>query len=147
MHIDWIAFAPAAALGGGLLVGLSTALFLLGDGRIAGISGILAAPWRSVVSGRWRSIDGTRAAFLAGLVASPWLWRLAAPLPSTTPDVGHATLLASGVLVGVGVRLANGCTSGHGVCGLSRGSMRSLANVIAFMAAGAASVFVVRHGF
>ena len=110
MSIDWNSFTPWASLAGGLGIGLATALYLLGNGRIAGIAGIVGAPW-----------------------------------PALSVDVGPGALIAAGLLVGIGVRLGNGCTSGHGVCGLSRLSLRSLVNVLAFMGAGFATVFVLRH--
>jgi len=145
--IDWSAFTPWHSAAGGVLIGIATAIFLLGDGRIAGIAGIVASPWRSIVTRQWQSLDWTRVAFIAGLLAAPWCWRLFAPLPSTAVDVGPFMLVFAGLLVGVGVRMGNGCTSGHGVCGLSRFSLRSLVNVLAFMGAGALSVFVLRHVF
>jgi hypothetical protein len=88
-----------------------------------------------------------RLLFLAGLLVSSWVWGLFAPLPEARLDVGIGGLVVAGLLVGVGVRLGNGCTSGHGVCGLSRFSLRSLANVMAFMGAGVVTVFVLRHIF
>lgn len=142
MQLDWNHFTPIASLAGGAAIGLATALYLLGSGRIAGIAGIVAAavqalPWRRGAALPWL--------FVAGLALAPWCWRLVAPLPGMRVDVGSAGLIVAGLLVGFGVRLGNGCTSGHGVCGLSRLSLRSLANVLAFMAAGAATVFVLRH--
>ena len=145
MHIDLPAFTPWASLAGGLLIGLATALYLFATGRIAGISGIVAGPWRELVAGRWRAIDGTRLAFVGGLLAAPLLWRVVAVLPSSAAGARVPLLLAAGLLTGLGVRLANGCTSGHGVCGLSRSSGRSLVDVLAFMGVGALAVFVVRH--
>ena len=145
MHIAPDVFTPWASLAGGLLIGAATALWLFATGRIAGISGIVAGPWRELVTGRWHGIDGTRVAFVAGLLAAPMLWRALAVLPSSASGARVPVLLAAGLLTGVGVRLANGCTSGHGVCGLSRLSRRSLVNVLAFMGAGAATVFVMRH--
>jgi uncharacterized membrane protein YedE/YeeE len=145
MHIDWTSFTPWASLAGGLLIGLATTIFLLGDGRIAGISGIVGGPLRAAVRGRFAEIDWTRVAFVAGLLVAPWLWRVFAAPVASRVDVSTAAMAAAGLLVGVGVRMGNGCTSGHGVCGISRFSVRSLANVVAFMVAGAASVFVMRH--
>lgn len=149
MRIDWTAFTPWSALAGGLLIGLATALYLLGSGRIAGISGIVAGPLRALLAGRSLQPEASRLFFLGGLLVSPWLWRLLVPmpLPAVTVDVGPAALLLAGLLVGVGVRMGNGCTSGHGVCGLSRLSLRSLVNVLSFMGAGMATVFVLRHVF
>ncbi len=143
--IDWNAFTPWSALVGGLVIGVATALYLLGSGRVAGIAGIVASPLRAIASGRPLAPEATRLLFIGGLLAAPWLWRLVAPLPNMHVDVGWAGLIAAGLLVGVGVRMGNGCTSGHGVCGLSRFSLRSLANVLAFMAAGVAMVTLLRH--
>jgi uncharacterized membrane protein YedE/YeeE len=145
MTIAWTLFTPWSALLGGLLIGLASALFVLGNGRVAGISGIVASPLRAVFGGTGLAPERTRLLFLAGLLLAPWLWRLFAPLPAVTVDVGVPALVAAGLLVGVGVRMGNGCTSGHGVCGLSRLSMRSLVNVLAFMGTGVATVFVLRH--
>ena len=143
--IDWNAFTPWSALVGGLVIGVATALYLLGSGRVAGIAGIVASPLRAIASGRPLAPEATRLLFIGGLLAAPWLWRLVAPLPNMHVDVGWAGLIAAGLLVGVGVRMGNGCTSGHGVCGLSRFSLRSLANVLAFMAAGVVMVTLLRH--
>ncbi|MBY0468543.1 MAG: YeeE/YedE family protein [Burkholderiaceae bacterium] len=145
MSIDWNHYTPWASLCGGLLIGLATALYLLGTGRIAGIAGIVAGPLRALLgTGAW-SLQRVPLLFIAGLLIAPHLWRLVAPLPVASVDVGPLGWVAAGLLVGVGVRMANGCTSGHGVCGLSRFSLRSLVNVITFMGAGAVTVFVLRH--
>lgn len=145
MTIDWLHFTPWASLAGGLVIGLATALFLFGNGRIAGIATIVASPLQALVTGRSLRPDASRLLFLLGLLLAPWCWQLLAPLPKAAVDVGPGTLVLAGLLVGVGVRMGNGCTSGHGVCGLSRMSGRSLANVLAFMGAGFATVFVTRH--
>ncbi len=137
--------APWASLAGGLLIGLATALYLLGTGRIAGIAGIIASPLRAFVAEGKMAPEQLPLLFIAGLLVAPHLWRLFVPLPATTIDVGPAALAVAGVLVGVGVRMANGCTRGHGVCGLSRFSLRSLVNVLAFMGTGMVTVFVLRH--
>ena len=149
MQLDWNSFTPWASLAGGLTIGLAAALYVLGVGRIAGIAGIVGSALQSL---RWLRSPRRRPAsaalawwFLLGLALAPWAWRLVAPLPAMAVDVGPIGLIAAGLLVGFGVRLGNGCTSGHGVCGLARLSLRSLANVLAFMAAGAATVFVRRH--
>ncbi len=147
MTIDWTAFTPWSALIGGTVIGLASALYILGNGRIAGIAGIVASPLRALLSGASLAPERPSLLFIGGLLAAPWLWRLAAPLPSMQVDVGWLGVIAAGLLVGVGVRMGNGCTSGHGVCGLSRLSLRSLANVLAFMGAGFATVFVLRHLF
>jgi hypothetical protein len=147
MNIDWASFTPTAALLGGILIGAASALFLLANGRIAGITGILASPLLALVQRRPLAAQRPRLLFLVGLLAAPLVWQLFAPLPRATLEAGTGVLVAAGLLVGVGTRLANGCTSGHGVCGLARLSLRSLANVGVFMGAGFATVFVVRHGF
>ena len=145
---DWTAFTPWSALAGGALIGLAAAICLLGCGRIAGIAGIVGQPLRDLLHGQaggWLARHRLRLLFVAGLLMAPWLWRLAAPLPPMRLDVGTPVLIAAGLLVGFGSRLGNGCTSGHGVCGLSRLSARSLVNVLCFMGSGFATVFVVRH--
>lgn len=144
IEIAWAQFTPWTSLAGGLLIGLAAAILLAGAGRIAGIAGIVGAAWQLARSGKLAH-EGARWAFIAGLLIAPWAWQLAAPLPalgasSATP----ALLVTAGLLVGVGVRLGSGCTSGHGVCGLSRGSRRSAVNVLAFMAAGFATVALMR---
>ena len=140
MMIDWANFTPWPSLAGGALIGLAAALFILLSGRVAGISGILGGLLR------WPKGDAAwRVAFLLGLVAAPMAYALVKPLPAVQVDAGTATLLVAGLLVGVGTRYGSGCTSGHGVCGLSRMSPRSLAATASFMAAGFAVVFVVRH--
>jgi len=145
MTIAWTSFSPWASLAGGLLIGIACALYLLGNGRIAGIAGILAGPLRALPSRERLRRQRTPLAFIAGLLLAPWLWRVFAPWPVLSVDVGPGALLLAGLLVGIGVRMGNGCTSGHGVCGLSRLSRRSLVNVLAFMGAGFATVFVLRH--
>ncbi|MBL8279082.1 MAG: YeeE/YedE family protein [Pelomonas sp.] len=142
MTLNWTAFTPASALAGGALIGLAAALLILLGGRIAGISGILGGLLRRVPGERaWR------AAFIGGLVVSPWMYAaLAAPLAPRI-EAGWPTLLAAGLIVGIGTRYGAGCTSGHGVCGLSRLSWRSAVATATFMAAGFATVFVARHLF
>ena len=147
MNIAWNAFTPWSALLGGAVIGLAAALYILGNGRVAGIAGVIASPLRALLNGDRMSAESTRLLFVAGLMLAPWLWRLAAPLPQTSVDVGMWAVVAAGLLVGVGVRMGNGCTSGHGVCGLSRFSGRSLVNVLAFMGAGFVAVFAIRHLF
>ncbi len=140
MQIDWNVFTPWAALAGGALIGLSAAMFVLLNGRIAGISGVLGGllkPARGDVA--WR------VAFIAGLVLAPWVYLLATAWPATQIDASWGALLLAGLLVGVGTRYGAGCTSGHGVCGLSRLSPRSLVATLTFMGAGFATVFVLRH--
>ncbi|MBX9299210.1 YeeE/YedE family protein [Chromobacterium vaccinii] len=139
MMIDWSHFTPWSALAGGALIGLSAAWLILLNGRVAGISGIvgnLLAPGGD---------KGWRLAFVAGLVLSPWLYRLFAAPPDIRLDDRWWLLIAAGLLVGYGSRLGSGCTSGHGVCGLARLSPRSLAATLVFMAAGFAAVWLMRH--
>lgn len=140
--IDWNSFTPVSSAAGGALIGLAAALFILFNGRIAGISGILGG----LLS--WPKGDvAWRIAFLGGLVAAPLLFGLAAPLPAVRIDAGLPVLIAAGLLVGLGTRYGAGCTSGHGVCGLSRLSPRSMVATAAFMGAGFATVFLIRHVF
>ena len=142
MSTDWTHFTPRSSLAGGLLIGLATALLLLLSGRIAGISGIvggLLRPGKGDVA--WR------VAFVLGLFAAPLVFVLAMPLPRVAIDASTTTLIIAGLLVGVGTRYGSGCTSGHGVSGLSRGSRRSIVATASFMVAGFLTVFVVRHLF
>lgn len=145
MTIDWNAFTPWSSLAGGLAIGLASGLFVLGNGRIAGIAGIVGSAWNALLGGAGFAGNTVRWLFILGLVAAPWLWQVVAPLPASTLDVGWTGVIVAGLLVGIGVRMGNGCTSGHGVCGLSRLSVRSLVNVVAFMGAGFATVAVLRH--
>lgn len=140
MTIDWNAFTPWSALAGGVLIGVAVAMFLLLNGRIAGISGVVGGLLRPA-----RGDIAWRVAFVAGLIAAPLLYALAAPPPALHIDAQYGAVLLAGLLVGVGTRLGSGCTSGHGVCGLSRLSLRSLVATLAFMGAGFATVFVTRH--
>ncbi|QGZ53939.1 YeeE/YedE family protein [Paraburkholderia acidiphila] len=140
MSLDLAHFTPFASFAGGLMIGAAAALFVLVNGRIAGISGLLGGLLPG--SGAER---GVNAAFVAGLVAAPLLWRLRAALPAMQIDASALTLVVAGLLVGVGTRYGSGCTSGHGVCGIARGSRRSFVATGAFMAAGFATVFAVRH--
>ncbi|WP_322015117.1 YeeE/YedE family protein [Paraburkholderia sp. J12] len=148
LALDFAHFTPLASLAGGLLIGAAATLLVLGNGRIAGISGIVGGLFSSMFGGLAGAARGERAwrlAFVAGLFAAPWLWRLVAPLPAPVIAASPVTLIVAGLLVGVGTRYASGCTSGHGVCGIARGSLRSVAATLAFMAAGFATVYVVRH--
>lgn len=145
MNIAWDAFTPWSALAGGLVIGLAAALYLLGNGRIAGIAGIVSGPLSALLNGQSLRPERVRLLFIAGLLAAPWAWSLVAPLPTSTVSASQGALVLAGLLVGIGVRMGNGCTSGHGVCGLSRFSLRSLVNVLAFMGAGFLTVFALRH--
>ena len=144
MTILWNSFTPWTSLAGGMLIGLAAALLIVLLGRIAGISGIVGAllqrsSWASVANWGWR------AAVVIGMVAAPLVWQLIAPLPPMEMPSNPLVIVLAGLLVGFGTRLGSGCTSGHGVCGLSRLSLRSLAATLTFIGAGAATVFVVRH--
>lgn len=140
MQIDWDHFTPWSALSGGALIGAASAMMILGVGRIAGISGIVGGLMPP------RTNDALwRIAFIAGLICAPAalsLWR--PPIPPTF-STSWGVLALAGALVGFGSRLGSGCTSGHGVCGLSRLSPRSFAATATFMTVGFATVFVVRH--
>ncbi|MBT9530454.1 MAG: YeeE/YedE family protein [Pseudomonas sp.] len=141
MTIDWLHFTPWPALAGGALIGLAAALFVLFNGRIAGISGLLGSLLVRGGEGR-----GEKALFLLGVLLAPLLWQVFAALPAIEFQGGWLSLLLAGLLVGVGTRYGAGCTSGHGVCGISRLSPRSLVATLAFMASGFATVYVLRHG-
>jgi len=140
MNIDWNAFTPYASLAGGALIGLAAALLVLLNGRIAGISGVLGGLLQPV-----KGDISWRAAFLLGLAAAPAVYALFTSVPSLHIDAGWGGLVVAGLLVGVGTRYASGCTSGHGVCGLSRLSPRSVVATAVFMGAGFVTVFVMRH--
>ena len=140
MHVDWAAFSPVPAIEGGILIGIAVTLFLLLDGRIAGISGIVGG-----LLNLRRSDIAWRAAFVVGLLVAPLVYATIAQLPKLRVDAGFGTLVVAGMLVGIGTRLGSGCTSGHGVCGVSRLSTRSLVATAAFMVAGFATVYVTRH--
>lgn len=140
MNIDMLGFTPWTSLAGGLLIGAGIALFALLAGRIAGISGIVGGLLRPK-----RGDTGWRIAFLAGLAGAPFAYALFMPLPEVRVDAGVPVLLLAGLLVGVGTRYGSGCTSGHGICGLSRRSPRSIAATAAFMATGFITVWLLRH--
>lgn len=143
MNIDWTHFTPWSSLSGGIILGVASALFILINGRVLGISGILGGllpPKAGDIF--WRL------AFLAGMFAAPWIFTILAPPELVTApqiDADTLMLIVAGLLVGVGTRYGSGCTSGHGVCGLSRMSPRSLVATLSFMAAGFLTVYIVRH--
>ncbi len=140
MTIAWQHFTPWSALLGGALIGLAASMFVLLNGRIAGISG--------VVGGLFKPVSGDvawRLVFVLGLLVSPWVFRGFSNLPTLQIDASMGMLSAAGLLVGVGTRYGSGCTSGHGVCGLSRLSPRSLVATLVFMGAGFVTVFALRH--
>ena len=134
-------FTPVSALVGGVIIGLSTTLYLWLTGRYAGISGILRGAMFDSDAERWMD-----SLFVAGLVLGGALWFGLGPRSSGSHGANPLILVAlGGLLVGFGTSLGNGCTSGHGVCGLGRLSVRSLAAVVTFLATGMLTVFVVRH--
>ena len=140
MLIDWTHFTPWAALAGGVLLGLASALFVLLNGRILGISGIVGGLLRP------RAGDmGWRLAFLLGMLVAPGLYWLVVGPTQPRIDATWGMVVMAGLLVGVGTRYGSGCTSGHGVCGLSRMSPRSLVATLAFMGAGFVTIFLIRH--
>lgn len=144
MTILWNAFTPWSSLAGGVLIGLAAAGMVVLLGRVTGISdivGTLLQPSSWQQSSAW----GWRLAFVLGLLAAPLVWQLFAPLPAMDLPRSQWVIVLAGLLVGFGTRLGTGCTSGHGVCGLSRLSLRSLAATLVFMACGALTVFVLRH--
>ena len=140
MTIDWMNFTPLTAAAGGALIGVAAALLLMMNGRIAGISGILGGAIEKGTPDRaWRIV------FVLGLMAAPWIWTAFAELPASSVEGSSAGLIVAGLLVGFGSRLGSGCTSGHGVCGISRLSPRSLIATATFMAAGFLVVYLLRH--
>ncbi len=140
MTVDWFHFTPWTSLAGGALIGLAASLFAVGNGRIAGISGLIGSLLQ-------RGSEGTseKALFLLGLLVAPLLWGVFAALPLIEFQSGWLGLILAGVLVGVGTRYGSGCTSGHGVCGISRLSPRSMVATVCFMVSGFITVFVLRH--
>ena len=140
MTVDCLNFTPWSSLAGGALIGLAASQFAVGNGRIAGISGLIGSLLQ-------RGGEGVseKALFLLGLLVAPLLWGLFAALPAIEFQSGGLGLIVAGVLVGVGTRYGSGCTSGHGVCGLSRLSPRSMVATVCFMASGFLTVFVLRH--
>ncbi len=140
MTINWNAFTPWTALAGGILIGLAASLLVLFSGRIAGISGILGG----LLSPRRGDINW-RVAFLGGIIIAPTLYTLFIESPLIKVTASPVILIAAGLLVGFGTRYGSGCTSGHGICGISRLSPRSMIATIVFMALGFLTVYLVRH--
>ncbi|MBX8473927.1 YeeE/YedE family protein [Pseudomonas cichorii] len=139
MLIDWLHFTPWSALAGGLLIGLAASLFVLGNGRITGISGLLAS---LLQQGEGRN---EKALFIVGLLVSPLIWGLFSAWPAMSFETSWPGLIVAGLLVGIGTRYGSGCTSGHGVCGITRLSPRSMVATVVFMLAGFCTVFILRH--
>ncbi|KQZ81553.1 MULTISPECIES: YeeE/YedE family protein [unclassified Pseudomonas] len=140
MNVDWLNFTPWSSLAGGALIGLAASLFVIFNGRIAGISGLIGSLLQ-------RGSEGVseKALFLLGLAIAPLVWRLFSSLPPIEFKSGWFGLSLAGLMVGIGTRYGSGCTSGHGVCGLSRLSPRSMVATACFMFSGFATVFIVRH--
>jgi uncharacterized membrane protein YedE/YeeE len=140
MTIDWSHFTLWTSLAGGVLIGIAAAMLILLNGRIAGISGIVGGLLRP------RAGDvAWRAAFVGGMIAAPLAYAALVAVPSVTIAAGYPALIVAGLLVGVGTRYAGGCTSGHGVCGISRLSPRSIFATLTFMAGGFLMAFLLRH--
>ncbi|MCV4285246.1 YeeE/YedE family protein [Pseudomonas capsici] len=139
MLIDWLHFTPWSALAGGLLIGLAASLFVLGNGRITGISGLLAG---LLQQGEGRN---EKALFIVGLLVSPLIWGVFSAWPAMSFETSWPGLIVAGLLVGIGTRYGSGCTSGHGVCGIARLSPRSMVATVVFMLAGFSTVFILRH--
>jgi len=140
MSTNWINFTPWTSLGGGALIGLAVSLFVLANGRIAGISGLLGSVMHFDSEG-WSE----KALFLFGLMITPLLWGVFAVLPEIEIKTEWSALVIAGLIVGVGTRYGSGCTSGHGVCGISQLSPRSIVATVSFMTAGFATVYIIRH--
>ena len=142
MTIDWIHFTPWSALAGGLLIGLAAALLLLVNGRILGVSGIVGGLFfAKTAESQWR------VAFVAGLLLSAIIYKRIGDFSTSQIDASWSVLVVAGLLVGYGTRLGSGCTSGHGICGVSRGSPRSIVATVCFMLAGVLSTYIARHLF
>lgn len=139
MSIDWAAFTPYSALLGGVLIGLAAAMMIVGVGRVAGVSGVVGAMFSEGRHESWRWY------FVLGLLTAPWFYQLFKDLPTVTIETQPLVLIVGGLLVGMGTRYGSGCTSGHGVCGLSSLSMRSLVATMIFMAVGFLTVYGVCH--
>lgn len=140
MTIDMLHFTPWPAFAGGVLIGLAAAILILVNGRIAGISGILGGLLRPN-----KGDIGWRISFVVGLILAPLIYGVFYGLPNIQVDASFGVLIIAGLLVGIGTRYGSGCTSGHGVCGISRLSPRSIAATVIFMAAGFLTVFLLRY--
>ena len=138
IQIDWQAFTPISLVGG-MMLGVATVILLLGIGRIAGISGIIASLLKPKRVEMWQVL------FILGLVVSPVLYSLVRPLPDIEVSTSLPLLIAAGLLVGFGTRLGSGCTSGHGICGNARLSPRSMAATVTFMFFGILTVYIGRQ--
>ena len=142
MLIDWNAFTPWASLAGGAVIGVAAALLILFNGRIVGISGIVGG-----LLALKKGDIGWRLAFIGGLIAAPLVWQLFSSLPTLTIDGSFLTMALAGLIVGIATRYGSGCTSGHGICGVSRLSPRSIVATLLFMGTGFVTVYLIRHIF
>lgn len=133
-------FTPLTSLLGGLLIGVSAAIMILMNGRIAGISGILGS-----IPSAHRADISWRVTFIIGLVLSPFVYLWFSPLPVVTLEASHLQIVIAGLFVGLGSRLGSGCTSGHGVCGIARLSPRSIIATLIFISAGVVTVYVSHY--
>lgn len=143
MNLDWAHFTPWVSLTGGMILGIAAAIFILVNGRILGISGILGGLMPPNTGDAFWRIT-----FLWGLFSAPTVFHAVVPAEFITApriEAADLTVVAAGLLVGIGTRYASGCTSGHGVCGLSRLSPRSMVATASFMFAGFVVVYVMRH--
>ena len=148
MSVDFAHFTPGLSLAGGLIIGAAAAVLVLFNGRIAGISGILGGLLGGLSGGLSGGLGGDalwRVTFLAGMIVAPVIAAMVGQPLVADIEASWGAVLVAGFLVGIGTRYASGCTSGHGVCGISRGSIRSLVATLTFMAAGFLTVFVQRH--
>ena len=143
MNIDWAHFTPLPSFMGGVMIGFSAMMFVVLKGRIAGVSGILGGLLEPQPKGE----RGWRLMFIVGLLLAPWLYRLFADSPALQMDASHLSLVVAGLLVGLGTRYGAGCTSGHGICGMSRLSGRSMVATACFMLTGFVTVYLLRHVF
>ena len=142
MVINWEQFTPLSSLAGGTVIGLAVAALILLNGRIAGISGIVGGLFKMP-----KDDMDWRIAFVVGLIAAPLVWQLFTSLPAIRIDGSYPAMAIAGLAVGIGTRYGSGCTSGHGVCGLSRLSPRSSMATLVFMGTGIVMVYVIRHVF
>ncbi len=136
----WDTTAIWQALAGGLLIGFAASVLLIFNGKIAGISGIVGQALNRSLHGQ-----GWRYAFLIGLIISPLIYGFFKAIPQISITTSDTIIIIAGLLVGIGTRMGNGCTSGHGVCGIARLSLRSIVATVTFMVAGAVTVYILRH--
>lgn len=143
--IDLSHFTPLTTLAGGILIGSGTAILILFNGKIAGISGIFGSLFKNAFFKQHQQDRDWRLAFLLGLIISPVIWQSVSTLPTANIETDYFTLAIAGLIVGMSTRYGSGCTSGHGICGMSRLSLRSIIATLLFMASGVVTVYVMRH--